>query len=276
LVLKRFETMVDEGVIMKKVKVDSESCIGCGACSKACPMSLLSMEDSSVVLSEVLDVYCIQCGHCASVCPASAIHVTEGSGASLSRTPAISYEDFTSLVFQRRSIRSYQEKTVDNSDLVKLVELTRWAPTARNIRVVHWSVVQKPEDVKKLAEMVIRWFERTGQFSGMVKAWSEGEDLVLRGAPHLIVAHAPKTALAPETDCVIALTTLELAAKAMGLGSCWAGFFRVACNGDPEIARAAAVPEGHEVYGAMMLGYPDRQLRYQSVPARPSAKVTWI
>ncbi|HNZ06677.1 MAG: 4Fe-4S binding protein [Candidatus Cloacimonetes bacterium] len=52
------------------VKIDKETCIGCGACVDVCPVSALSMEDGKAVCDENA---CIDCGACIGTCPVSAI-----------------------------------------------------------------------------------------------------------------------------------------------------------------------------------------------------------
>jgi len=95
---------------------------------------------------------------------------------------------------------------------------------------------------------------------------------VLRGAPQLIIAHGQ--ALPPtQTACVIALTYLELAAFAQGLGACWAGYFNAAATFYPPMQQALALPEGHQSFGAMMVGYP--KFQYHRLPLRNEAKITW-
>ncbi|OLS29736.1 MAG: putative electron transport protein YccM [Candidatus Heimdallarchaeota archaeon AB_125] len=58
-----------------KIAVDTEKCIQCGACEKACPMDIkiLTYADKS---SRVTSTECIQCMECISVCPKSAIKET--------------------------------------------------------------------------------------------------------------------------------------------------------------------------------------------------------
>ena len=75
-------------------------------------------------------------------------------------------------------------------------------------------------------------------------------------------------------DCGIALTFLELAAVARGLGTCWAGLLTFAANGDRAVRNALGVPEGHVVHGGLMLGYP--RFRYAAVPPRNPVSVGWM
>lgn len=52
------------------VKIDKETCIGCGACVDVCPVQALSMEDDKAKCDEGT---CIDCGACIGVCPTQAI-----------------------------------------------------------------------------------------------------------------------------------------------------------------------------------------------------------
>ncbi len=52
------------------VKIDKDTCIGCGACVDVCPVQALSMEDGKAKCDEGT---CIDCGACISVCPTQAI-----------------------------------------------------------------------------------------------------------------------------------------------------------------------------------------------------------
>ena len=50
-------------------------------------------------------------------------------------------------------------------------------------------------------------------------------DTVLRNAPHLIIATAPKDFKNGRENTISQLTYAELYATTIGLGSCWAGLF---------------------------------------------------
>lgn len=56
--------------------IDEDRCIGCGACSSACPMDI-------DVQKEIGGAECIKCGKCRPVCPASCIHTTVCGSAKL-------------------------------------------------------------------------------------------------------------------------------------------------------------------------------------------------
>jgi nitroreductase len=107
----------------------------------------------------------------------------------------------------------------------------------------------------------------------VIAQWEAGNDRILRGAPHVIVAHALKADRTAPAACTIALTFLDLAASSLGLGACWAGYFGVAASVFPPMQKALALPEGHLAMGAMMLGWP--KMTYHRLPLRNPAKVSW-
>ena len=103
--------------------------------------------------------------------------------------------------------------------------------------------------------------------------WAEGHDPILHAAPCLIVVHGYADLPCIQTDCCIALTYLELYAASKGLGTCWAGFLSVASATYPPVHEALNLPEGHNCFGAVMLGHPHHQ--YNLIPKREPANVEW-
>ena len=265
---------------MALLTINHDKCKRDGICIAECPFSLI-VESKKTGFPEIrpaAERMCINCGHCLAVCPHQALtlaDMTPDLCLPLDKKLAITPEEAEQFIKSRRSIRTYKEQPVEHRILERLLDTARWAPSAKNGQPVHWLMVENPTEVRRLAGMVVEWFRENNYFPGVVKAWKEGRDMVLRGAPHVAIAHAKKDGglLKPTEDCAIAITYLELAAHAHGIGACWAGFLTNGANDYQPLVETLGLPADHKVYGALMLGYP--KFRYRRIPLRDPAKIEW-
>ncbi|MFY9171304.1 MAG: hypothetical protein WBJ06_04250 [Candidatus Methanoculleus thermohydrogenotrophicum] len=72
---------------------------------------------------------------------------------------------------------------------------------------------------------------------------------------------------------VTALTHLDLALPAFGLGGCRAGFLMAALTACPPLREALSISEDHTVAGALTVGRPC--IQPAAVPPRKPARVAW-
>jgi len=273
---------------MSVLTIDDVKCTRCGICVKECPPRIIEMLDPKALPSVIPDQAerCITCGHCVTVCPFAAIGLKAMKPEDcdlVSRALLPTAEQVELFLKSRRSIRIYQEKTVPHTVLSKLIDIARYAPSGHNAQPVHWLVVEDPGKVRKLASLVIDWMNLLNRksprlmeqfhFDIFVNAWERGEDRVLRGAPHVIVAHAPKDTAMAQENCAIALTFLELAAYSQGMGACWAGYLLAAASSFPALINELALPGGHKCFGAMMVGYP--KYEFKRIPLRNEPSIIW-
>lgn len=262
---------------MSKVTIDREACLKDGICVEACPFQLFRKGDDGIpVFDTECEQACMACGHCLAVCPSGAVTlngVTADMCAPAGSAPKIAEAQVFDLFKSRRSIRTYKRRPVPREMLSRLLDMTRWAPTAKNVQPVQWIMFERPETVHELAGMVVDWYRETGDNPGLVTAWERGVDMIHRNAPHLAVVHADAGVIKPSENCVIAMTSLEVAATALGMGACWAGFFMNAAKRHPPLVERLDLPRHHEVYGALMIGYP--KYRYPRIPPRRDAVVHW-
>jgi nitroreductase/NAD-dependent dihydropyrimidine dehydrogenase PreA subunit len=267
--------------------IDQDKCQQDGLCAAECPLSLIEFKAGAYPTPiPAAPELCINCGHCAAVCPHGALELKAMPLADmppLRPELKISADQAEQFLRSRRSIRLYKDQPVDQATLTRLLDLARFAPSGHNIQPVNWTVFSGKEQLKALAGGVIEWMrwmmKEQPQMAALmhmdlvIAQWEAGHDRILRGAPHVIVAHAPKSERTAPAACTIALTFLDLAASALGMGACWAGYFGVAAATFPPLQKALALPEGHLAMGAMMVGWP--KMTYHRLPARNAAKVSW-
>ncbi len=273
---------------MSLFSIDEKKCKRDGICAAECPAQIIVQADKKSFPSLIThgEEFCINCGHCVAVCPHDALTL---STMPLAACPPIAKDclpDASAVkefLLTRRSIRRYKKTPVSHKLLTELIDVARYAPTGSNKQQVHWMVFQKPDDVHHLAALVIDFMKMmlplttdkatVTRFQRIVNAWDNGRDRIMRGAPHLIIAHSPSDLSFPEANCGIALTYLELYAYAKGLGTCWAGYFTAAAGLYEPLIKALKMPAGHQCYGAVMLGYP--QYTYHRIPRRNEPQITW-
>ncbi|MDM8536078.1 nitroreductase family protein [Desulfobacterales bacterium HSG17] len=262
---------------MDFIKIDKNLCNKDGICIATCPFLLFKKgRDDFPVTIEYAETMCIDCRHCVSVCPTGAITI-KGVAADdckpIRKDLIVSEDAIEQLIKTRRSIRAYKSKPVPQDVLNRLINIMRWAPTARNGQPVSWIVVQEKEKIHKIGAMTAQWMRETDLLPQIADAYDQGVDMILRNAPVIVVAHADAGGFNPVADCTIAITDLELAAHAFGIGGCWAGFFMRASNGYKPLVELLSLPKNHKVYGALMLGYP--KYKYHRIPTRKPAEIRW-
>ena len=273
---------------MNLFEVDTQTCNKDGICVAVCPMGIIEMQKGEYPTPTVeAEELCIRCGHCVAVCPTGSISHREMS---VEKCPHIEKESRLSIsqceqfLRARRSIRTYKEQSVPRSELLKLIDLARYAPTGRNSQSVEWLVLGNRDELRHLAGITVDWMRWildnmtevavSLHLDNWISRWEEGKDVIFRDAPAVIVTHAAKDDIMAPTSSTIALSYSDLAATAIGLGCCWGWRFPF-CGRQFffPMMEALPLPENHVCLGAMMVGYP--KFSYHRLPVRKQPAITW-
>ena len=227
------------------------------------------------------------CGHCEVVCPNNALtHLLSQIALKSAEEGNLNIDSVTlSQYFQnRRSIRNYLLKPVDNKILEQLMDTVRYAPTGGNRQLNQWIIVSGKEMKQKLTDGAITWMkailltnpELAGgyNFQAVITAVENGVNLICRNAPHVVVGYTAGSHTGGVRDSIIAASHLELLAPSFGLGTCWAGFLMTALQYSPELKKILGIDEASNIHAALMLGYP--KFKYYRIPARDEADVKWL
>lgn len=158
--------------------------------------------------------------------------------------------DFSALVHERYSCRSYSEARPTDNEISAVLEASRLAPSACNRQPWRFMVV-RPEDTRAynaiLASYNRPWLASANTFIIVFGVPSEAWVRPCDGVSHMGI------------DVAIATEHLCLAAADLGLGTCWI------CNFDPAVLREGLkVSSDLEPMVILPLGYPATD----SVPAK--------
>lgn len=273
---------------MNLLIVDQSRCTKCGTCIKECPAGIVEFgEDGYPRLSESRAGRCIDCGQCVLFCPSEAdvlSSMNKGELVSASEVKMPGAEEALNLLKTRRSIRIFKNEPLPRGVFEKIFDAVRQAPTAVNSQNVRWIVTENPDKTKEVVNLVLCWM-REEIFknpaspaallgAAMIAKAKVGEDAILRGAPHIAVAVVPKSYKWPE-DGVIALTYLELAAHALGVGCCWGGYLMTAVRNFKGLRDYLGIGDDEYMCGAQMMGTPAVRASRQYAPRR-EMQINWI
>ncbi|MDY6205330.1 MAG: nitroreductase family protein [Prevotella sp.] len=149
-------------------------------------------------------------------------------------------------ILGRRSVRSYQDKAVEDDKIEKLVRAGMAAPSARDKRPWHFVVVTDKETLQAIAKA------------------NPHADMAAK-APLVIVVCGNKERMfegeAKEfwvQDVSAATENILLAAHAMGLGAVWTGAYPIKerCKA---LAEAIGLNENYVPLCAVVIGYSDKE-----------------
>ena len=153
----------------------------------------------------------------------------------------------------RFSVRSYEDRPVEDAKLQRVLDAGRMSPSARNRQERKFVVVREAGRRAKLAEAAEQeWMKQPPVVIAVVGLTPEA--VMYCGVP------------TDPVDCAIAIDHMTLAAVAEGLGTCWIGHFKQdACR------EVLGVPAGATVIELLTLGYPAEETK--SRPRKPAAEV---
>lgn len=152
----------------------------------------------------------------------------------------------TDILKIRRSIRVFQDKEIPRKDIEEIIDVARFAPTARNVQPWEFIVVTSGVVLKKISEM--------------------GDNAkFLAGAKACIAVFCSDTKYYLEDGCSATVNILNAAAM-LGIGSCWiAGDKKPYCEA---VAQLLGVAPGLKLVSLAALGYPEEKDSFRQVDKR--------
>lgn len=166
-------------------------------------------------------------------------------------------KDFMEIIHNRKTIRRYQERPIEEDILRQVLDCAVQSPTAMNRQARKYTVLQDKMQMQRLEQAVQSALERNSYSFNNPAAF--------------IFVSVPRDLENGMADTSCAMQNMMLASTYLDLGSCWINQLKH-CYDDPgvrEILTDCHIPEDHVVYACLALGYPDQD------PA-PKEKSEWI
>ena len=160
----------------------------------------------------------------------------------------------------RRAIRSYKSESVSHEVLEQIVECGRFAATAMGCQPWHFTIVTN-----------------RGLLDEISAACGDPENDNFRGAPCAIIVSAEESnEMFGDIDCANATENMAVAAKALGLGSCYIASFRRAFASDKKdyLLGKLNIPAGYRPTLALAVGYALEEPKDRA--PRREGTVNWV
>ena len=265
-------------------KIDKEKCIHCGQCIKDCISNIIEFDDEKIPY--ITDENkCIKCQHCLAICPTGALSIMNKNPENSENTENLPEEkSVLKLIKSRRSIRQYRAENLPKDTIEKLANMLKYPPTGCNFHKLHFSIIDDIEVMDKFREMTNSKIKKilssnkfdsiSKKFAGYRNAFLNGEDVIFRNAPHMIVVSAPLNAPCAPEDAIINLSYFELYAKSMNVGTLWCGFAEICLKVFPDLCEYLEIPDGYKPMYVMLFGPTD--LKYSRCTQPEEYPISYI
>ena len=183
-------------------------------------------------------------------------------------------------IYDRRSVRSYRDDRVPNEIIGEIMRAGTFAPTAMNQQPWRFVVIRNREMIKRYAQRAKKlWAEQNRgstdpRVASLARVVARPDVDIFYGAPVLILVFAVPDAYHGEIDCALAAQNMMLAARSMGIGSCWIGL-AMPLGSDGQFLDEIGVPAGYRLVAPLIFGYPARE-GARAPPRNNDVVLKWI
>ena len=261
------------------VKIDQESCIGCGMCAADClALNIELMEEKAHVKND-----CLLCGHCVAICPEHAVSIPQYDMDDVEEYDAdrfkLNPENVLHAIKFRRSIRSYKPEKISQENLNLLVQAGRYTATAKNSQNCCFVVVQDElEELKHRIWSFIDNIEKreSGQPAQELMPYiafnrrrkiDPSDDFLFRDAPAVLFITSDWP-----LDAGLAAQNIETMAVSLGMGVLYNGYLVRIAEKDEELKKWLGI-EKETIKACMLLGYSAKC--YLRTAPRRDPRVVW-
>jgi nitroreductase len=170
-------------------------------------------------------------------------------------------------IYERRSVRAYEEKGIPEELVREILKAGVWAPNGMGTEPLRFVVISDRKVLKKYSELAKKIGleemkkaraaadpSKQGGMDSLIGMLSDPKFELFYGAPVLILVFSVPDAFTPLEDGSLGAENMMLAARSLGLGSCWIGF--AAGLDNPSTKKELGVPQEYRLIAPLIFGYP--------------------
>lgn len=187
--------------------------------------------------------------------------------------------DTLRVIAKRRAVRSYEPKAVPKNIIKKIINAANQAPSGMNSQPWRFVVVTDKRFHNKLTETAIPKSKRLlkslkkpfpERYDAIMKRYDELEDPIYYSAPVIIFVIGTDSFV--DLSCPLACQNIMLAARSLGLGSCWIHFGSLVTHNNA-IKKSMGLKKGEKIFGPIIIGYTRK---FPKPPPKKKPRVKWI
>ncbi len=169
---------------------------------------------------------------------------------------------FFSLIESRRSIRRFKSTPVEKEKIDRIIEAALRSPSSRGFNPWRFVVVDRQDILERLSN-----------------AKPHGSSFLKEAPLGIVVCADENITDVWVEDASIATIFIQLAAQALGLGSCWIQIRKREHNkeisAESYIKEILSLPENFKVESMVAIGYPDQDKKPHSRDSLEMEKIFW-
>ena len=182
-------------------------------------------------------------------------------------------------IYLRRAVRDYRPDDVPDDIIRELIKAGTYAPSAVNRQPWRFVVIKNRDKIARLSDRAKKLWLDTARLEDpeaarLATAMRMPGFSIFYNAPLLILIFAAPEAMYPECECALAAENMMLAARSLGIGSCWIGL-AMPLGSDKSTLDELKVPAGHRLIAPLIFGYPVKDAQ-TAPPRNEDVILSWI
>jgi nitroreductase len=147
----------------------------------------------------------------------------------------------------RRSVRRFAHRKIEHEKILQILETARLAPSSSNRQAWHFVVIDDASIIEQIPKQVVMG-------TRMLVPWVKDTPLVIAGCYTKAWTHVVGQLFGHKNyliDVSIAMAYIALAATALGIGTCFVGWFN-----ESKLKKVLGIPRKYKIAVLLALGYP--------------------